>query len=364
MRKFIVTVIIILVAFFLFYFIYAYIKPVEETHKTIEKHLTKVKVSQAIANNQTCSNQKHYFGKIQYSQSIKATSGMQGNLVPKIPFLIDRSIRKGQLIATISNPQITQQYQSKLSSYQSLLNSITPVVSTDYPQLKTEWAAFASSFQGDTLPTLPKFQDERFLAYLATRNVNAALFDLKSLKSNLSKLNVYSPVSGTISAIYRIGGVLVRPGEPILEIQSNGITEIKVPIAQEDIAYLSKKEYTFKSQNTTYTATFNRSAHHYNRDNFMIDCFFSLKSNQPAFNGEIVDLYLSIPICEDCIQIPSTAVHNGNQVYIIKDKIIKPKQVEVISQNPEFAYISGLADGTAFVNEYMLFKYEGYQIEE
>lgn len=346
------------------YFTYVYIEPQDEIEKTPEQSLTSVEVNQTIAKNQTCTAKRHYFGRVQHSQSITIASEAQGQLRVNTPFLVGKRVKRGQIIATVQSPDLVQEYQyrAKLSQFQALLQTITPVVETDYPEAEAAWATFVLETNKDTLPDMPLFNNQRFSTYLSTKNVNSLLFELKSFQSRIAKTQVTSPIDGTIARVYRTGGSSINPREPILELQGTGFSEIKVPIKKSDIPYLTRKDYTFKASDISYTATFNRVAQSFNPDNFMINCFFTLKPNQQAINHEVVDFHLQIPICENCLQVSRAALYAENRIYVVKNNTLTPHEVDVISLNPEYAYIKGIEDGTLFVNEYINTKYEGYQV--
>lgn len=121
-----------------------------------------------------------------------------------------QKVNKGQLIAELD----PRDYRIALDAVQAEYNSV-----------KAE-ADRVIALYGDSA-TSPANYDK---AVYGLQQITAKL---DHARDQLGETRIYSPVSGTVKTIYRLGGEVVGPGTPVAEIvdDSNRLVEIKIPAA-------------------------------------------------------------------------------------------------------------------------------------
>lgn len=166
-----------------------------------------------------------------------------GGYIKKTPLLIGDKVTKGQILATIENPEFIK-LQQEFMEIQGQISYLK----SDYNRQKTMLAEKITS-------------EKSFLK--AESDYKTALAKFNGLKEQLTMLNIspenvingkltsevtlYAPISGSITKVYVNRGSYVSPATKIMEIIDNSHIHLELSIFEKDILKIKKEqEINFK----------------------------------------------------------------------------------------------------------------------
>ena len=158
-------------------------------------------------------------------------SSFAGGYVQKTPLLIGNKVRKGQVLATLENPEFVEMQQSYLETAQQLT-----YLKSEYDRQKTLVEEQISS-------------QKNFLK--AESNYKSALALLNGLKKKLQMLNIsidaveagnitseitlYAPIHGSVTKMNISKGTYVSPADEIMEIINTDHIHLELSVFEKDI---------------------------------------------------------------------------------------------------------------------------------
>ncbi len=164
-------------------------------------------------------------------QSRAIISSFAGGYVQKTPLLVGNKVRKGQVLATLENPEFVEMQQSYLELAQQLT------------YLKSEY---------DRQKTLVEEQISSQKSFLkAESNYKSALAVYNGLKKKLQMLNIsikaveagnitseialYAPIHGSVTKMNISKGTYVSPADEIMEIINTDHIHLELAVFEKDI---------------------------------------------------------------------------------------------------------------------------------
>ncbi|KXK18223.1 MAG: efflux RND transporter periplasmic adaptor subunit [Saprospiraceae bacterium] len=162
-----------------------------------------------------------------------ATSLYSG-VIKSIPVQIGDYIRKGQVIATITNPQFIQLQEEYLTLNSKIILAEQELQRQN--ELNQENAGTLRNLQSATaeLNTL-KTRKASLTEQIKMMGINPATITNQSLRSVLS---VTSPISGTVSKLYGKIGSYVDVSSPVAEIVDNSSLHLDLHVFERDLGLL------------------------------------------------------------------------------------------------------------------------------
>jgi len=164
-------------------------------------------------------------------QSRAIISSFAGGYVQKTPLLVGNKVRKGQLLATLENPEFVEMQQSFLETAQQL-----GYLKSEYERQKTLVEEQISS-------------QKNFLK--AESNYKSALAVYNGLKKKLQMLNInisaveagnitseislYAPIHGSVTKMNISKGTYVSPADEIMEIINTDHIHLELAVFEKDI---------------------------------------------------------------------------------------------------------------------------------
>jgi len=207
--------------------------------------------------------------------------------------------------------------------------------------------------------------------------VNAAKARLKTAELNLQRTNISVPFDGRIAEESVDLGQYLAPGQTIATVYATDSIEIVVPLEDRYLQWFDlPMGYTKSNPNSTnspgtmaiVTAEFAGKKHQWsgqivraqgkiNPNTRMIDIVvevkdpFKAENNRPPLTpGMFVEINIIGKMVDNIFSIPSHALHNGDQVWIVKDNKLKIQKVHVLRIDKKYAYINSvLEDGDVIV---------------
>jgi cobalt-zinc-cadmium efflux system membrane fusion protein len=164
-------------------------------------------------------------------QSRAIISSFAGGYVQKTPLLVGNKVRKGQVLATLENPEFVEMQQSYLETAQQLT-----YLKSEYERQKTLVEEQISS-------------QKSFLK--AESNYKSALAIYNGLKKKLQMLNIninaveagnitseialYAPIHGSVTKMNISKGTYVSPADEIMEIINTDHIHLELAVFEKDI---------------------------------------------------------------------------------------------------------------------------------
>ncbi len=171
-------------------------------------------------------------------ESKAVVNSITGGYIKTIPLLVGDIVKKGQQLATIENPEFVQMQQEYMEVKEQL----------NY--LKSEYERQNTMFKEDIIS-----QKVYLKAESQYKTANARYKGLKKQLSMLninpkrveegymtSIVNIYAPISGSITKVNVSKGSYVSPTNSILEIINNDHIHIELSIFERDIMTIKKDQ--------------------------------------------------------------------------------------------------------------------------
>ncbi len=200
-----------------------------------------------------------------------------GGVIKSLYVEIGDYVKKGQIIATISNPQFIQ-LQEEYLSINSRIEFAEQEVARQR-ELNEGNAGAKKNLQSATteLSTL-RTRKSSLNQQIQMMGINPSLLSNSSLKSSLA---ITSPINGTISNVFAKIGSYVDVSSPISEIIENTALHLDLQVYEKDIALIETGQkidfVVTKNPNKTYSA-----------EVYSIGSSFSGESKTIAVHSEVV----------------------------------------------------------------------------
>ena len=163
-------------------------------------------------------------------------SATMGGYIKKTPLLIGNSVKKGQLLVTIENPEFIILQQEYMEVQQQL--NYLKAEYTRQQTLREENITSQKSFlkaESDFKTTNARYNGLK--KQLTMINISPAQVEAGNISSIAS---IYAPISGSITKMNVTKGTYVSPASPILEIIDNNHIHLELSVFEKDIMKIKK----------------------------------------------------------------------------------------------------------------------------
>jgi len=312
------------------------------------------------------------FGRVRTAESLDVIAEVSGRMFGgSVPLKEGQSFRKGTLIYRIDDTETRLDLQSQKSNFLKDLAAILPDLKIDFSDNFKAWEEYFNSIDlNKSLPELPGYKSNKEKTFLATKNIFSSYYSIKSAEANLEKYRFYAPFAGTISEVNLQSGSYVNPGSNIAKILRSDKLEIKVDVSADQIHWIENGASTVvKSENgLEWNGRVTRIGEFVNQNTQSIDVHIALESNgERLYDGQYLEAKIPGKVVENGMLIPRNAIFNGNEVFVLKDSLLKVKEVKIHKTNPETVVFSGLNSGSELVVEPLINAHnnmKAYKLEE
>ncbi len=299
------------------------------------------------------------FGRLTSSQPVDLLSEAEGKLLAgNIPFKPGQSFRKGDLLIQVDDRQVLLDLNSAKSDLLNALASVLPEIKVDFPDEYPVWEAYFNSCGFDApLAALPKAANQQIKLFLSRFNVYKLYFNARNLEIKQEKHRIYAPFNGTIATADLRAGANVRNGTRLGQIINLDNMEVTVPVAAEDIRWIDpyqKITFTSSEMSGSWTGKIKRIGRTIDAQTQTIQVYMTLDSdgNTPLFEGIFLQATIPGRAIEDGLSIPKSAIYNDDYVYLINNRQLEYRQVEIARKEIETAIVaSGLNENDTLVVE-------------
>ncbi|MEP3208217.1 MAG: efflux RND transporter periplasmic adaptor subunit [Maribacter sp.] len=163
-------------------------------------------------------------------------SAMMGGYIKKTPLLIGDSVKKGQMLATIENPEFVRLQQDYMEVQQQLV-----YLKSEYDRQKTlreENITSQKSFlKAESDFKTANAQYEGLKKQLTMLNISPVQVE----QGNISSIaTIFAPINGSITKMNVTKGTYVSPATAILEIIDNDHIHLELSVFEKDIMKIKK----------------------------------------------------------------------------------------------------------------------------
>ena len=289
--------------------------------------------------------------RVPNSNKANATS-LFGGVIKSLNVEIGAFVRKGQVIATISNPQFIQLQEEYLST-----NSRIEFAEQELArqrELNEGNAGAKKNLQSATneLSTL-RTRKSSLNKQLQMMGINPASLSNSNLKSSLV---VISPISGTVSDVFAKIGSYVDVSSPIAEIVENTALHLDLQVYEKDIPLIKI------GQKIDFVVTNNPNKTH-TAEVYSIGSSFSESSKTIAVHSKIIGdktglidgMSITGTVSLDNVlgpAVPNEAVVNADgkyYIFLIEEQAEEPHKHKVGETYDQGSHEHGSQKGTQFI---------------
>jgi len=342
-------------------------KPEEEKKESIA---TKRYVKTISVKYKDVKSQFKETGRVASKSTVDLSTEVRGRILQgQVMLKKGQSFRKGQLLIKVYNEEAKLALQSRKSRFLNSLANILPDLKTDFNDSYTTWIDFFEAIDiKKSIPQLPETKSNKEKIFLASRNIIADYYAIKSSEITLSKYYLYAPFNGTYTMVYSETGAVANPGQKIASMIRTDKLELEVPIEIENVNFVHKGQtlsIISSSDHNEFKGKIIRISDFVDPKTQSVSVFIDISAhkNSRVYQGEYMTAIFSDITIKDAIEVQRGAVFNQNEVYIVKDGKLKKQIVNIQKVNDETIIINGLTGGTKLVNEALINAVENMEVE-
>ena len=188
---------------------------------------------------QTFAQTVHSSGMIDVPpQSRAVISAFEGGYIKKSPLLIGDSVKKGQVLVTLENPEFISLQQHYLENAEQLT-----YLKSEYERQKTLFDEKITSekkylkAESDFKTAVARHNSLK--KNLQLLNINPTQVELGNISS---EVNIYSPINGNVTQLFTGIGSYVSPADKIMEIMNTEHIHLELKVFEKDLLKLKKEQ--------------------------------------------------------------------------------------------------------------------------
>ena len=303
--------------------------------------------------------------------TIKSTVNMTGRVVPQRKINIVTEVqgvirnssklfeageryRKGDLILTVDNTEQEYALKAQKSQFVNTLIKSMADIELDYPEAFQEWNRFLKSIDVEkALPQLPNQSNDQLRLFLSGRNIFQSYYNIKSQEERLKKYNVYAPFDGVVTQALVDAGDLVSPGVRLGELISTDGYEVITAVNPFEVSAMHIGQEILlntKGIKEPVTATVKRFEEAVDDRTQSVNVYLSI-DHDALKSGMYLEGALPLESYTNAIRIPKDLISRDDKVYVIRDGVVRTKQITIASSEEGTAVVQGLSNGDILIME-------------
>lgn len=297
-------------------------------------------------------------GRLESQDYFDLSTEVQGKILQgNVPIKKGQSFRQGQILVRIYNQEYVLNLKARKSRFLNAVANLLPDFKIDYPESYNNWQDFFSKIELDkNLPELPAVASEQEKIYLASRNLLSDYYTIRSEEERLRKYTLIAPFTGSFSEVYLHTGAIANPGSRIATIIRTDKLELEVPVDEYEAKWVNPGDIvkvTSENGDNEWQGRVARKSDFVDPGTQSITIFVSLSSSakNPIYKGMYLNAEFPGLTLSKTMEIPRKAVFNSNEVFVIKDSVLKKEEIVVHKINEKTLIFSGLEEGTELVLE-------------
>ena len=302
---------------------------------------------------QTLSLNLPSYGVVNPKYKTQLVTEVQGRMINISPqFVAGGVVKQGEQLAIIE----PSDYEADLIQAEATLAQATAALNEEKARgevAKIEFKGFTNGVPPELGLRIPQLKKEQ-------ANVKYAQAALARAKRNLERTVIRAPFDGIIKARNVDLGQYVTLGTNLGELYDTSIAEIRLPLANEDLAYLESVDnpdtnVTLTAQlagkQVTWQGNIVRSENVIDEQTRMVYLVAEIRdpylrytktSGQlPLKYGSFVNAVITGKTVDEVVKLPRHVVRNGQVAVVSDDNIIEMRTVNVIRSDVSSIYIQG-----------------------
>ncbi len=298
------------------------------------------------------------YGVVTPKNKTQLVTEVKGRLLTISPnFVAGGVVKKGEQLAVIE----PSDYEADLNQAQASLAQAQAALEEEIARgevAKNDWKGYDSGLPPELGLRIPQLKKEQ-------ANVKFAQASLARAKRNLERTVIRAPFEGIIKTRIVDLGQYVTLGTNLGELYDTRIAEIRLPLANNDLAYLESVDKpdtqvtlsaSLAGKTVTWTGNIIRSEGVIDAENRMVYLVAEIKDPYlregrkegllPLKYGSFVTAVIKGRTVDGIVQLPRHIVRNGHVAVISADNIVEVREVNVVRTDVNSVYIKdSLQDG-------------------
>jgi len=301
-------------------------------------------------------------GEVESTQKTLISAEVGGSIVEVSPrFELGGQFKKGEVIVEIDSVD----YQTALVRAETILVQAEANVSkaevelemerSRSEQAKRDWKKLGRGREAsDLLLRKPQLKNAKASVTSAQASVRQAQADIDQALRQLERTKIKAPYDCQVLKKQASLGALAIPGQPLVEIEQVGRSQVRFPVALEDVGLMPsagsaeevqvKASAVYSGQKQSWTGVLKRKEDRIDTASrsFYYTAEFTGESVPPV--GLFVKLELQGSELSEVYRLPRVALRAESNVLVVKsDNALAFVKVEVIRSDEDYIYIgSGL----------------------
>tara|TARA_B100000530_G_C15900517_1_gene465188 strand:- start:231 stop:1337 length:1107 start_codon:yes stop_codon:yes gene_type:complete len=307
-----------------------------------------------------------FSGRIKSSNKINIISEVNGKTeMFKSKFEVGETFKKGEILISVKDDDIELELKSIKSQFLTILVQTLPAINMDFPSLGIKFQKYIDSFELDgEISKLPEPSNSKERNFLASRQIFANYYTIKSLENKIDKFKIRAPFDGVVTkALIDIGSNVII-GQPIGEFINPLNYEIIAAVSVNESKLISignKVIITSEDLNKEIIGKVTRVGQHINELTQSIDVYITMDDNDIKDgmygSGKIICNSIS-----DVFKIERSKIIDNNSIYIIEENKLKLKLIDIIAFQDDSVIIKGLIKNDCIANQYRHYYYDGMSV--
>ncbi|QFU21470.1 efflux RND transporter periplasmic adaptor subunit [Shewanella eurypsychrophilus] len=298
------------------------------------------------------------YGVVTPKNKTQLVTEVQGRMLRIAPnFVAGGVVKKGELLAVIE----PSDYEADLMQAQASLAQAKAALEEEMAKgevAKNDWRGYDGGIPPELGLRLPQLKKEQ-------ANVKFQQAALARAQRNLERTIIRAPFDGIIKARIVDLGQYVTLGTNLGELYDTRVAEIRLPLANNDLAYLESVDKpdtevilsaSLAGKDVTWTGNIVRSEGVIDAENRMVylvaeinDPYLRISRKEgqlPLKYGSFVTAVIKGRTVEGIVQLPRHIVRNNQVAVVSSDNIIEIRDVNVVRTDIHSVYIKdSLVDG-------------------
>lgn len=272
---------------------------------------------------------------------------------------------KGQTLIKINSDEFASSIKAKKSALQNVISAIMPDLRLDFPDAFQKWENYLNAFDiNASLKALPSTSSNKEKYFISAKNISVKYYEIKNLEEKLRKFSIRAPFTGIVSQANVNTGTLINPGQKLGQFIDPSVYELEISLTN-NAASLLKVGDNVKVKNIENTKLWNGTVI---RKNAILDqttqtkkVFIKLKGADLS-DGMYLKAFINGSKLNQVYEIDRSLIVEDKFVYIVENRALKLKEINVIHFNEKTALVKGLLNGQVLVSKVVPGAYEGMEV--
>ena len=286
-------------------------------------------------------------GRVYSNAEVVLSAEVSGKILPgRIAFKKGQSFKRGELLLKIYDKEAGLSLKAQKSSFLNSLAGLLPDLRIDYEKSYDNWYKFFENINIDKdLPDLPEIESTKEKVFLSSRNILSSYYNIKRAESNYNKHNIYAPFNGAITEVNVEVGGIAGIGTRLGKIINTRDLELEVPLEVTDAKWISigdKVIITDEYGNDYSKGQVSRISGDLDVQTQSISAFVSIQNSgeSPIYKGQYLSAVFEGIIADNVMEIPRNAVFNINNVFLVKEGLLKKEIIDVVRLNEKTLFFN------------------------